>query len=207
MGATTPSYPTMLVDLLAVKDYLNIPFSDSTQDAKLTQFISAITPVVEAITGPILPQQYEEWYDGGQYFIQLRHRPILDLIACSEFRGPIEYVLPLVADPAHGQIYSVQVDGSRVVRRSAGGGIVAFPGMPQAIHVVYQAGFDTVPANVYQGTLELIRIQFQHTQQGRPRPGASAVDEGMPEREIMGFFVPYSVRELLSPNRRHSSVA
>ena len=42
-----------------------------------------------AIIG-IIVRQYDEWYDGGQTFIRLRHRPIHTLIGVSEYRGPIE---------------------------------------------------------------------------------------------------------------------
>ena len=156
-----------------------------------------------------MPRVYDETYDGGQHFIRLRHRPVIQLIAVSEFRGPIEYTQSLVADPAHGNIYSVEIDTlNRIVRRSAGGGIIAFPAMPQSIHVVYEAGYLTIPPNVTHGTLELIKFHFTG-QQGRPRLGASAVagDFGEPEHEIMGFFVPQKVREILQANRRHSAIA
>jgi hypothetical protein len=206
-----------LVDLTAVKNYLNIPYDDATQDAKLGMFISAVRPLVEAITGPILLQQFEEWHDGGSTFIMVNRRPsttygttpVLTVQAISEYNGPIEWPLAIIASPDEGQLYSAQpeVQFGRIVRRTAGGGVQAFPDQPQAVHVWYTVGQDSVPDNVALGTLELIRIQFQHTQQGRPRPGSNAVDEGLPEREIFGFFVPNSVRELLSPNKRHPSLA
>ena len=195
-----------LVSLNLVKEACKIPTTDPSNDALLTRWITAVAPVIESITGPILPRMYDEVYDGGQHFVQLRHRPVMELMACSEYRGPIEYVLQIIQSPDQGQIYSCQLDGSRVVRRSAGGGIIGFPSMPQSVHVVYAAGYQTAPANVVEGTLELLRIRFQHSQQGRPRGGLSSDEDG-PGREIMGFLVPYEVREWLVPNRRHASVA
>lgn len=206
---TTPGGAT-LVSLGEAREYLNFMTTDKSRDAKLLRFIDQIRPVVEFITGPIIVQQYDELYDGGQHFVRLRHRPIVQIIAVSEFRGPIEYNLPLVQDAAHGEIYSVELDDQRLVRRSAGGGIIAFPAMPQAVHVVYTAGFLTVPPNVTLGTLELIRLHFQQTQQGRPRLGGSAAtdtDGEEPGRMILGFFVPNRVRELLQPSKKHSSIA
>jgi hypothetical protein len=197
-----------LVTLGEAKDYLNFQNTDKARDAKLLRFINQITPVVEFITGPILVRQYDERYDGGQMFIRLRHRPIVNLVAVSEFRGPIEYDLIQAADPAHGDIYSVEIDGGRIVRRSAGGGIISFPHMPQAIHVVYTAGFTTVPSNVTMGTLELLRFHFQGSQMGRPRMGgAPTPDEAEAGHDVVGFFVPNKVRELLLPNKRHPAVA
>jgi hypothetical protein len=196
-----------LVSLGEARDYLNFTDADKSRDAKLVRFIEGVTPVVEAITGPILVRQYDEVYDGGQLFIQLRHRPVVNLLGVSEFRGPIEYSLLNIPDPAHGNIYSVEIDLSRIVRRSAGGGMIAFPSGLQTIHVVYTAGFSTVPANVRDGTLELIRINFQQTQQGRPRAGGGGEAEGEMTGPYVGFFVPGRVREMLQPNKRRPSIA
>jgi hypothetical protein len=97
------------------------------------------------------------------------------------------------------------------VRRTAGGAVQPFPAMPQSVHVIYQAGQSTVPSNVYEGTLELIRVNFQHTQQALRAPGPfPLVDDGSVVGSIgpsMGFFVPNRVRELLSPTRRFPSLA
>lgn len=196
-----------LVSLGEAREYLNFSNTDKARDAKLLRFIDQITPDIEFITGPILPRVYDEVYDGGQHFVRVRHRPIINVLAVSEFRGPIEYTQAIVPDPAHGNIYSVEWDDTgRIVRRSAGGGIIAFPAMPQSVHVVYEAGFLTVPENVVGATLELLRIHFQESQQGRPgSPGSSSGAEE--DKPIIGFLIPGKVREMLLPNKRHASVA
>ncbi len=209
----TSSGGALLVGLPDVKDYLGMPSSDRTRDAKLVRFIRSITPVVEHICGPILLTQREEWHDGGQTFIRLRRRPssgyqaspVMNLIACSEYRGPIEYPLTIVADPAHGSIYSVMLDTfGFVTRRAPGGSVMAFPGMPRSVHVLYQSGQSVVPPNVYEGALELIRLNYQDTQLARnPALGATPTGGGI---AMMGFFVPGRVKELLSPSRRAPSV-
>ena len=53
----------------------------------------------------------------------------------------------------------------------------------------------------------MARVHFQLTQQGRPRPGGSQVDDDEPGRPIIGFYVTGKVRELLAPNVRHPSIA
>jgi hypothetical protein len=211
----TTSGGQTLVSLPDVKDYLNLPASDRTHDAEIMRFIGAVRPVVEAITGPILPTVREEWHDGGQYFIRLRRRPsstygtspVLDLIGVTETRGPIAYALKVIEDPAHGELYSCMLDTyGFVTRRTTGGGVIAFPPMTSSVHVWYRAGQSSVPANVYEGTLELIRVNYQQTQQsGRSRAAARGDDE-TPQGPSLGFFVPRRVRELLAPNKRAPAV-
>src|SRR5690348_8608985 len=97
------------------------------------RFITGVQPIVERLVGDVVSHTRDEWYDGGQYWIRLRHRPLLELVAISEWRGPIEYPLSIVQDPGHGTIYSVMIERpnlqpgpARIVRRSAGGGVIAF---------------------------------------------------------------------------------
>lgn len=211
---TTPGGQT-LVGLPHVKDYLNIRAEDRTHDAKLMRFIDAVRPLIEQIAGPIIPQVFEEWHDGGQCYVALRRRPstapgtspVLNLVGCEEFRGSVKHLLTIVADPSQGSTYSCMLDPvGRVVRRTAGGGVIAFPPMPQSVHVVYEAGQAVVPHNVYEATLELIRVNYQTTQQvGRGR--RTVADEPEPSGPHLGFFVPGRVRELLAPNRRAPSIA
>jgi len=204
-----------LVGLPDVKDYLNIRTDDRTHDAKLIRFIHAVRPLIEQTTGPIIPQVFEEWHDGGQYFVQIRRRPstgygtspILTLVGCDEYRGSIKYPLSVIQDPAHGSIYSVIMDRlGRVVRRTTGGGVIAFPPMPQSVHVVYQAGQATVPPNVYEAALEAIRVNYQTTQ--GTGIGSRALSDDLDRTgPSLGFFMPRRCLELLGPTRRAPSIA
>jgi hypothetical protein len=199
-----------MVGLAEVKDHLRIPSTDRSHDARLMRMIDGITPVVENITGPIVQKTYTETYDGGRQFISLRHRPVISVTSVVEYRGGIAYTLTQVATPDLGTIYSYafQTPG-RIVRRTVGGGVTTFPAGPDAVAVVYVAGFATVPHNVREGALELIRVNYQYTQQGgRPAWGSAGGDgDNFSQQQTLGFFVPNRVRELLSPNKRHPSVA
>lgn len=205
----------LLVSLPDAKEVLNIDAADRVHDAKIIRFINACQVIVESIVGPVIPQVFEEWHDGGQYFIRVRRRPssalgtspILTLMACSEYRGPIEYPLSIIQDPSFGSVYSCMMDTyGTITRRSAGGGIIAFPSMPRAVHVWYQSGQQTVPWNIYEGTLELVREHYQQTQQaGRGRPTANT-DEDTSTQQYVGFLVSGKVRQWLTPTRRHPSI-
>jgi hypothetical protein len=210
-----------LVSLGEARDTLNFMSSDKSNDAKLLRFVRAVTPTIEMICGPVLETQYEEWHPGGHYSVIVNRRPssgygtspIFEVQAVSEYNGPIEWPLAIIASPDQGQLYSVMPDPTfpgRIIRRTAGGGIQAFPSGEQQVHVVYTAGQSSVPDNVAEGTLELIRLHFTATQQGRPRLGGNNAyldDDTEPGRVVLGYFVPNRVREMLMPNRRYPAIA
>jgi hypothetical protein len=107
-----------LVELADVKEYVGIAASDDSRDDKLGRYIDAVTPLIEQVTGPILPRVFDEWHDGGRPFVMLRRRPstgfgttpILRLLGCEEFAGRTRRPLTVVADPAFASSYCVTVD-------------------------------------------------------------------------------------------------
>jgi hypothetical protein len=197
---------SQLVSLAEAKDYLNIAAVDKSEDSKLLRLIRGIGPVIEFICGPILLKTVDEWHDGGHYSIVLRQRPVAQILAVSEYVGPIEWPLVLITDPAHATIWSAQFEPykGRLVRRGPGGSVMNFSQGPQSVHVTYQAGLASVPANITTGTLELLRVNFSQTQRRSPGLGALGygTDDQEPGQQILGFFVPNRVRELLLPNKR-----
>lgn len=206
---TTPG-GTRLISLGEVKDYLNIPATDKTRDARLLRFIDELGPVIEFITGPIRQRLIQnESYDGQGSFISLRRRPVISVNSVTEYRGPIPYPLTQIPTPDLGTIYSYMFEPpGRIVRRTVGGGMTEFPRGLDSVIVTYTAGFKTVPANVTGAIKELARIHFQTTQQGPPRAGGGGLSEDHePGQMIMGFFIPNKVREQLQPNRRHPAIA
>jgi BppU N-terminal domain len=201
-----------IVSLGDVKDMLRITNADRTHDQMLKHWINALTPVIENIVGRVVQAQHDEWYDGGQPWISLRHRPALYLQAVSEFRGPILYPLKIIMDPAHGDIYSCMLDPDtkrRIVRRTAGGGVIAFPDMPQAVHVTYVAGRSPVPENIRMAALELMSLRYRAFEYSLSpwSSGADRPDMETPLGSPWGFLVPGYVREMLSPHKRHPSIA
>jgi hypothetical protein len=210
--------PEELVSIADAKEYANIPSEDTTQDEKLLRFIRSLRPVVEHITGPIIPQQFEEWHDGGNTWIKLLHSPrtgmgtspILTVLACSEYLGPIEWPLSIITSPDQGQLYScmVEIRRGRVVRRTAGGGVQAFACQgPQSVHVIYESGQSVVPDNVYEATLELIRNNFQSTQQANRSPGPYPSSGGGGDEQGPRGLIWGRASKLLAPTRRFPSIA
>ena len=199
-----------LVGLGELRAHCNIPDSDKTKDAELLRFLDMATPVVENIVGEVVQRQRIERHDGGWAFISLRHRPIVSVESVVEYRGPIQYILQQVSNPVFGTIYSYTFDEmGRITRRNVGGGTIPFPPGVNAVEVQYTSGRATVPSNIKMGAMELVRVNYQQTQQGgRPQYGGIGGGGGddYPGGPALGFLVPNRVREMLAPSRRHPSV-
>jgi hypothetical protein len=201
-----------LVGLGDLKEAMRIQPSDRSHDARLVQLLDGLTPVIENITGPILQRIVSETYDGGSYFISLRRRPVIEVTEVTEYRGPVPYKLSQVPSPDLGGIYTYMFEPpGRIVRRTAGGGVTTFPPGPDQVFVTYVSGYQNTPPNVREAVIDLVKIHYQVSEQGRhpafAAGGAADLSENLPGSTILGFFVPNRVREQLSPNRRHPSVA
>lgn len=207
-----------LVGLPEVKDHLQIEERDHTHDAALLRFIKGAQPLIENLTGPLIPTTYDEWHEGGHATLNLRHQPsygygttpILNVLAVSEYRGPIEYNLSLVGTPTQGSVYSTMPHPELgvIVRRTSGGGTYNFwrdvNHVAQSIHLIYQAGQETVPENVNMAILETVRWWYETTQQvGRGRQTSADLEtQGRPL-----VALPYHAEALLAPTRRPPAFA
>jgi len=207
-----------LVELDEVKDHLNIPPNNRIHDTKLRRLIDACTPLIEDRTGPILPRKFDEWHEGGGTFILLRRRPatslgttpLIRLVACSEYLGPIEWPLKIVASPDQGELYSCELDTklAQIIRRSAGGGVQPFPYGPRAVHAVYEAGQEEVPQNIRTALCEALREFYQSTMAvgGGRRTVADEEEEASPSKSV-AYLVARHALGLIGPMRRAPSIA
>lgn len=220
---TAATAPPMIVDLETVKEHLGpMASSDRGRDARLLRLIKAITPMIEAQVGPIAltnmdgtPRIFEEWFDGGSNIHDVIRQPssgfgttpVFTVIAVSEYRGPIEYPLSLVASPSFGSIYSVFVnyDQGTITRRTAGGATLAFMPGRESVHILYQAGQKTTPPNVVEAALEMIRVSDQWTKQlGR---GSLAPADAQEIGPVLSMEMTRIVRMYLAPTRRFPAFA
>lgn len=198
--------PTDLVAIGDVASHLNWDSAQQTKYAtEMARFISAVTPVVERITGPVVQRAYDEWFDGGGQQIILR-KPVVTVTLLTEASGG-NSIQTLTNEPltAAGDGYGYTVNNDTgVVTRRANGIAAAFAAGVENIHAQYTAGLcaDTgsVPANIALGALEIIRVNWQ-PQQGGNRPTMGTVDPNVADGlRMMGFFLPNRVMELLQPN-------
>lgn len=209
--------PVSLVSLDDVKTHLNI--TDTTDDAELQTFIDAAQAPVEDVVGLVIQRTLDEWYDGGDPTILLRHIPVTSVTSVTEFIGhtPINLTEQPLSDPlGDGYGYTVESPAGIVTRRGVmtvnpptinpwfvGNPVPFYPGV-RNIRIQYVAGQATVPSNVQMGTLEVIRHAWE-TQRGLtsglPLPG---YDEQMVPTPS-GFLIPYRAMEYLKPSRWRKS--
>ncbi len=179
--------------------------SDNGQQLQL--FIDGARVVIEDIVGPVIQTVYDEFYDGGNPFITLRRRPVASVTSVTIYLGPVAYPLTQIATPDQGTLWSyIYETEGRVVRRGPGGGFIDFPAGLETVQVVYTAGRTVIPANIKLACLELVRHNYQLTQQaGRPAfQGAAGEDVITPGS---GFAIPNRVLDWLEAYKRHPSLA
>lgn len=202
-----------LISLPEVKEVFGIPPNDRVHDSQLVGLIEDVRPLIEEHTGPLLPQLFVERFDGGQNIISLTHTPsfgygttpILNLLGVSEFRGPIEYPLQIIQNPVYGGIYTCELDPrlGTITRRTAGGGVIAFLPGRNSVKVEYQAGQETIPANVRRACRETIRWWYQTTQ----AVGRGSLTQADSEPQMPMVSLPYHAVAMLNPTRRYPSLA
>ena len=174
---------TDIVTVAEVKTHLNIPSSDTSSDAELAGFISAATPVIEHVTGPVVARAVVEKYDGGYEALVLRQPPVISITSVTEDGTAVAASDYTLSDA--GVLY--RKSGVWLCGRST-------------VQVTYQAGRSTVPASIALAAKELIRINWRPQQGGNYSPvdgGSSDVGAGEPR---LGFFVPNRVAEMLVPH-------
>lgn len=187
------SWPA-LVGLAEVKDHLNIPATDTTDDEELRGFIASAGAVVEDIVGVCGQRTIVETNSGGEGYIALSKRPVIS-------------------------ITSVVIDGHTVDSgdyTASPSGLLAhrttcWPAGFHNITTTYVAGRPVIEPNVIDGVKDLIRINW------RPQAGgnygafdggqlddfAAAQETGLMQGQLrLGFFVPNTVTQRLQPDRR-----
>lgn len=208
--------PKLLVDVPTIKEHLGLPSDDSRFDTRLANLVQVVTPLIEDAVGPVVPRLWEEWHDGGSDVIELaRHpawgygnSPLMQLVAVSEYRGPVEFPLALVASPALGSIYSAFLNPElgTVTRRAPGGTTMPFFPGHDTVHIVYQAGQSVTPPHIAYAAKEAVRVAYfwpQQTGDGS-RALADGYETGTPD--MLGHLTRL-IRTMLTNSRRAPSFA
>jgi hypothetical protein len=173
---------TDIVTLAEVKTHLNIPSSDTSQDAELAGFISAATPVIEHVVGPVVAREVVEKHDGGDEAIVLRQPPVLSITTVTEDGAAVASSGYTLSDA--GVLYRTY--GVWLCGRSK-------------VQVTYQAGRTVVPPSIALAAKELIRINWRPQQGGNYSPFDGGAADQVGEVRL-GFFVPNRVAEMLAPH-------
>ena len=180
-----------VISLQDAKDMLNIPASDTTQDAEIDQWIGSIEAGLERFTGgPVITRSITERceLDGNYTTLVLRQRPVVSVTSVVSVASgsPIDITPGLDIDPNAG-----------VVRTKLGwpflGPYVAFR---PAMLVTYTAGWGTAVPAAFNGFARIVIQHLWMTQRGplaMPMAGEQlAVVPGW------GYAIPARAAELLN---------
>lgn len=206
---------TDIVTLADVRAHLRYPAADTLDDPAIQGFISAADEVIKREVGHVIPQMFNESYDGGDTTICLANVPVLSVQDVTEGWGWINYDLAYVqvnTIPATNMFaYSLDVpETGEITRRSTGNVAIPFMRGDSNIAVTYTAGRGSIPGNVRLAALELIAHWWQNSQQ---RGGGGSQSEYSYDSTNVDFTrttgysainqgVPYRIIELLKPHRR-----
>lgn len=204
---------TQVVSLAEVRTHLRYPVSNTADDDTIQNiFIPAATDVIRMECGDIVPTIYDETYDGGNFEIWLRHRPVLEINNIEEGWGFTTYTLDYVQVNSLNatSMFAYSIDDAetgQITRRSAGNVNIRFMHGNQNIRVTYAAGRESVPAAVKLAALELIAHWWQNSQQrgsGQAFAYDNTAEDFTRSTGISGYNagVPYRILELLKPYRR-----
>lgn len=201
--------------LAEVKDYMqwSTPTAASERDVILQRYVDmACTRVQRYIGRPASSQEFKERHDGwsGEY-IMLKESPFLELVSCSEWQssgGSISLPESTPENPVDG----IQIDYAtgRIMRTFAGYSWPRpfFPGS-RNIEVVYRAGYNPTPPDLWLATCELVVHWWRNTQQAAAKGfgGAIGGNRGYdPEQEQAGLWqgLPYRISTILDDYRKIS---
>jgi hypothetical protein len=170
------------VSVLAVedmKDYLNITEPDS--DAELQEFIDAAEAAIAHRVGPLEPTAVTSRVGGGTAGLVLPRTPVASLTSITPIGEVALTIGDFDADPLTG-IVGYTDGGLRFGSRS--------------YTVVYEAGWDPLPADLLLAVKELVRhLWATQRGSGTRRPGAGAAEVPLAPREwpnrVLQLIAPY----------------
>lgn len=168
----TTAFGAAYLDFDEVWGYLQMDAAPTGQNAiRLQRFIDSACTQAQGPSGanrPIAPTQLQERHDGWSGdTIQLYYSPFLALVSCVENMstgGPIS--LP-ESTPEHNGFDGVAIDyGTSQVTRTFAGGWPRpyFPGL-RNIEVTYVAGFNPLPPDLWEATMELVAWKWRNSQE------------------------------------------
>lgn len=141
-----------IVDLLDVKAHLNI--TSPEHDDELTRLMDAATAFVERHVGPVVPQTVTETVvpAGDRIFLSA---PVISLTSMTTAYG-------------YPGTYTVgnwtAAEGAQLIA-SYGTALYPYP-----VTVVYEGGYSTVPADLYEATLDYIKWRWLSQRGPTPLP-------------------------------------
>lgn len=210
---------TEISSLAQVKEYLQIPTSDTTYDDVLsTVFIPAATDVIEREAGHIIAKQMVEFRDGGFPQLFLYDIPVLYIQSVQEGWGYYNWELDnqMVNTQPALSLWSYSLDRPKdglLTRRGPGNVLVPFVQGVSNIRIAYTVGRETVPDNIRLAFLGLVAYWFQESQlrtSNQGQAGFDALSNDFTRSQgatSANMGIPTYIIALLKGNRRRPFIA
>lgn len=170
-----------LITLEYAREGLNIKSSIAAQDADITTYVQAATPVIEGMIGPVLPASKVRSFDGGKTAVVLPDRANAVTSVAEGGSAITDYVF----DTDACVIYAGAPAGSRTFLDGVG-----------AVVVSYTVGYADVPLTIQLAARELVRHWWQNGKQAN-RPAFGEEPEpvnlplGVPTKRLAELLQPY----------------
>jgi len=198
----------MLISLAEAKAGLGV--TGTAKDEDIRAVITAATPIMEDICGPLLRQTRVESYDGGASQISLLWAPIISVTGIIETYGS-NYTRALTQQDIFSgsglDAFGFTVDlVTGIVTRRAVGAAVSFASGKRNIQITYVSGRTAISGNILLATRRLIRHLWSQEQQSFRPNVFTAADPNMTTTPA-GFAVPRAVVELCADSTRAPGLA
>lgn len=182
-------------------------------DLLLTWFIPAAQKAVEGLCGKVVSKTYDEYYDGGDYSIWLRHTPLINVQLVEEGWGFTNYDLEEIEVNSASMptmfAFSIDEPNQGIISRRSGGNVsIPFLHGDSNIHIIYTAGREDVPEDISLACLSLVAIWYRNFEQQTATNAPMDMPEGSYQYDRSGgitsfdFGVPESIVLMLRTHRR-----
>ena len=187
--------PYALTSVAAVKEHLNIPDANTTQDNIITRMVNSASQMIETyLDRKILRRQYTEYYDGrGNDRFLVREWPVekpteLWLDSTSTFTDVTKKY----------DLDEYEVDGEPAI------GVTLLSGRRFAkgtrnIKVIYYAGYTVTPAVIHEAAI--LFTEFMYDMKTDRRIGVSSKGKNAESTTFLGDL-PDFVKNMLAPYQR-----
>ena len=210
---------TAIVTLADVRAHLRYPnpASASSDDAALQGFIDAADDAIDFECDTVAPKMFDEYYNGGDYSIWVRHRPLISVQNIEEGWGWTNYELDYVqvnSGTATSMFaYSIDNPGTGEITRRSGGNVnIPFMTGVNNVRIEYTAGRLKIPPVIRLAALELIAHWWQNSQfRAASLAGANITYDAVAGQaytrdtesgiQNLNIGVPYRILEMLKPYR------
>lgn len=171
--------PNALIDLESIKEYLNIPNTDTTNDNFLIRKINAMSTLAQQYMNRDLNvQSYTENLQGNnRQYLTLINYPLVSVESVSFFDN--------ILDPSQYDVDDYCMKRGMIYKETgwtANDFLIGIGGDPvpgkKIIQVQYHAGYTTIPEDIQDAVIDLVALKFKESTYGDNRFGIESESVG-----------------------------